>query len=314
MKETPSVSMSRVTNDRELSERYSAEIRRYKLLTASEEVDLGRRVRAGDGAARERLIAANLRLVVKLAHGYAGFGMSFEDLVAEGNVGLIRAADRFDPERGVRFGSYASLWIRQAMRAALSERSRTVRLPSHILEKSFKINAATMRLSRSLGREPTESEIGSAVGFPAARVRIVKAAVRPVRSLDEPAEPGFSEVEFIAKLVDEASPRPDKAAIDDDLRACLMRLLARLDRRERSILISRFGLDGRDPQTLDQVGDRIGLTRERVRQIQNVAIESLRKGFTALDGGPPHGRQPRPQTTRLPSRASNSCAMNMMSA
>jgi RNA polymerase primary sigma factor len=283
--------MKRAGADHELSERYFADIRRHRLLTAVEEVELGRRVRAGDGEARERLITANLRLVVKLAHGYAGFGMAFEDLVAEGNLGLIRAADRFDPERGVRFGSYAALWIRQAMRVALSERSRTVRLPSHILEKSFKINAATARLSRSLGREPTESEIAETVEMPAERVRSVKAAVRSTRSLDEPVETGATDFDLMLRLVDETSPRPDKAVADGDLRACLSRLIERLDRRERLILVSRFGLDGRDPQTLDEVGSRIGLTRERVRQIQNLAIASLRKRFEMLDDASGNGHR-----------------------
>jgi RNA polymerase sigma factor (sigma-70 family) len=285
----------------ELSERYFSEIRRHKLLTAAEEIELGRRVQAGDAAARERLITSNLRLVVKLAHGYAGFGMAFEDLVAEGNVGLIRAADRFDPERGVRFGSYAALWIKQAMRSGLSERSRTIRVPSHILEKYFKINAALAHLRLSLGRDPTDAEIGAMVDLPASKVLAVRDALRPVRSLEEKPDPDATELDLMSTLVDDASPRPDKATIDGDLRACLGRLLANLNHRERLILVSRFGLNGADPQTLDEVGDRIGLTRERVRQIQNAAIDNLRKGLSALERTTNSGRRQSMQYQRTPS-------------
>jgi RNA polymerase sigma factor (sigma-70 family) len=275
-------------------DRYLRDIGRHRLLTAAEEIELGRRVQLGDGWARGRMIESNLRLVVKIAWGYVGMGLPLEDLVAEGNVGLIRAVERFDPERGVRFGSYAALWIKQAIRRTLSERSRVIRLPSHILEKSFAMNAAMARLRDLLGREPSDAEIGAELGWPATRINAVRQALLPLRSLDEKVEANGGEFDLMSTLVDDATPSPSHGAIDADLRVCLERLLPKLNKRERDILVRRFGLDGQDPQTLDQIGDRIHLTRERVRQLQNEAIETLRKGFATLD------RQPQVERRRTP--------------
>jgi len=256
---------------------YLREVGRVSMLTREEEILLGRRVRQGDEAARERMITSNLRLVVKIARTYEDYGMPLLDLISEGNIGLMKAVDRYDPERGVKFSCYAVFWVKQYIRRALHNQLQTIRTPVHIQEKLFQIQRAVGRLRELIGREPSEAEISHESGLAEKKVRKVRQAVFSMVSLEAPmGDDGNLTGEVIAdhKVIDPAQT-VEADSTSDLLRECLRKLSP----REQVVLNHRFGIDSADEQTLDEVGQRLGITRERVRQIQNDALRKLRKKF-----------------------------------
>jgi RNA polymerase primary sigma factor len=250
------------------------EVGRYPLLTKLEEIQLAKRVETGDMLAKRRMIESNLRLVVSIAKNYRGQGLGFLDLIQEGILGLIRAVEKFDWRRDLKFSTYATWWIRQAVARALADKSRTIRLPVHVVERLQKINRAERTLMLRLAREPTNEEIADEAKLPLYQVLDVRSASRSPISLEEPigddGESSFSD--FLAD--DEAIDPAD--AVEDRLRHEALQLgLDHLPERNRRVLELRYGLDGRDPRTLDEIGREFGLTRERIRQIEVEALREL---------------------------------------
>ena len=255
---------------------YLREIGKTPLLSREQEVELADKIKAGDKQARDMMIRANLRLVVKIAHDYAGLGLPLLDLISEGNIGLMKAVERFDPNKGGKLSTYGSWWIKQSMKRALANQAKTIRLPVHLIDKIGKIRRTALDMAEKIGRDPSDSELAEAVGMPVARVIELRTlGVRPA-SLDAPI--GDEEATAFGEMVgDEATPTPAKTLQDKAIRADMKAMLTHLDERERTILTLRFGLSGGKEQTLEQIGDKLGITRERVRQIQNIALRKLRQ-------------------------------------
>ena len=254
---------------------YLREIGRVKLLTAEQEVSLARRIERGDEAAKRLLVEANLRLVVSIARRYVGHGMSLLDLIQEGNLGLIRAVEKFDYRRGFKFSTYATWWIRQAVSRGLADQARTIRVPVHMVEHINKVIRVQRKLMQDTGRDPTPEEVGAEMGISADKVRdILKVSQVPV-SLETPVG-DEGEAQLGDFLQDDAAPAPP-AAVESVLQSeGLITVLGLLTRRERAVLELRFGLrDGR-PQTLEDVGRQFGLTRERIRQIEAKSLAKLK--------------------------------------
>jgi RNA polymerase primary sigma factor len=247
---------------------------RWPLLTAEEEVELAKRIERGDPEAKERMINSNLRLVVSIAKRYQGHGLSLLDLIQEGIIGLIRAAEKFDWRRGFKFSTYATWWIRQAVQRGVANKSRTIRIPVHIAEREQKMARAERDLAPKLGRQPTEEEIAEQAKLPLKQVREVRQAARAITSLDRPlGEEGDSALgDLIAG--EQAPPEEDvTVSLEEEV---LHRAVAQLPDREREVVKLRYGLNGdRDPASLDAIGRELGLTRERVRQIEARALEQL---------------------------------------
>jgi RNA polymerase primary sigma factor len=254
---------------------YLREIGQVKLLTPKEEIMLARRIRRGDRKAREQMITANLRLVVKIARDYEGLGLPLLDLINEGNIGLMKGVQRFDPRKGAKLSTYASLWIKQAIRRALSNQSKTIRLPVHVVDKMSHIRKAEVRLRETLDRDPTDDEVADDLGLNARRIRLYREAARAPVSLDSPisAEDATSISEHVAD-VSAAAPFDEIVKHNDN--ELVKEVLAALDARESRILAMRFGLDNGRPKTLEEVGARLGVTRERIRQIQEQALRKMR--------------------------------------
>jgi RNA polymerase primary sigma factor len=258
---------------------YLREIGQIKLLTPQEEIDLAARIKKGDREARTLMINANLRLVIKIAHDYANLGLPLLDLVSEGNIGLMRAVERFDPAKGGKLSTYAAWWIKQSIKRALANQSKTIRLPVHLVDKISKMNRVASQMSEELGREPTDDELAEEVGLSPRSVSQLKtASIRPT-SLDAPIN-GDDSTEFGDLVRDEDARTPFELLEDRDLRDELPELLAILDPRERTIIFLRFGLDGARPRTLEEVGNKLGVTRERIRQVQNIALMKLRRALS----------------------------------
>jgi len=256
---------------------YLQEIAKTPLLTIAEEVQLARRIRRGDRAARNHMIKANLRLVVKIAHDYKDFGLPLLDLISEGNIGLIKAVARFDPRKGGKLSTYAAWWIKQSIKRALANQSKTIRLPVHLVDKISKMRRAAMALSEDLGREPTDEEIAMELGVPVNKVAHLKSvSIRPA-SLDAPIGDDGDSGTFGEIVGDENATSPYENVRELNLKSDLDRMIASLDKREADILRMRFGLDGNDELTLEEVGRRFKVTRERVRQLQNLALQKIRK-------------------------------------
>jgi RNA polymerase primary sigma factor len=263
---------------------YMQEIGKTPLLTREEEIKLASRIKRGDKRARERMINANLRLVVKISYDYANFGMPLLDLINEGNIGLMKAVERFNPKKGAKLSTYAALWIRQSIRRALSNQSKTIRLPVHIVDKVHKLHRASIELTESLGREPTDAELAKRLGISPAKVTQLRTYGVTPASLDAPIgdedESRFSDI-----VQDEGAMTPYELLRVKTMRQEIRQHLKYLTPREAEILTMRYGLDGKEPRTLDEVGKKFKLTRERIRQIQEIALGKLRRRVETLDNG-----------------------------
>lgn len=259
--------------------RYLNEIGRIPLLTPQQEIELAGKIKKGDGAAREQMINSNLRLVVTIARDYANFGLPLLDLISEGNIGLTKAVERFDPTKGAKLSTYAMWWIKQSIKRALADQSKTIRLPVHLVDKVAKVRRVSLQMSDELGREPTDEELGEELGIAATSVRRLKSTgVRPV-SLDSPIG-GDDSTQFAESIGDEEAQTPFELLRDKNLRGELGALLKVLNDRERKIISERFGLGNGKPKTLEDVAKNFSVTRERIRQLQNVALAKLRRALS----------------------------------
>lgn len=254
---------------------YMQDIGEIPLISKEEEVELAAKIKAGDEMARQKLIKANLRLVVKIAHDFKGFGLPLLDLISEGNIGLMRAAEKFDPAKGAKFSSYSAWWIKQSMRRALSQKSRTIRVPVASAGKINKIRTAKIQLTEKLGRAPTDTEIAEHLDFTKRTVQGLKLADLKTFSLHDPIQKG-EEGSFEDIIPDSSACTPDEIIEDSESIQRLRGLIHNLDEREKTILVMRYGLDGSRPKTLEEVSRIIGRTRERVRQIQMQSLKKLR--------------------------------------
>lgn len=255
---------------------YLREINKVPLMTLEEEREVGRRAKAGDTTALDQLVRSNLRFVVSVAKRYANQGMPIEDLVNDGNVGLIKAAQRFDVDRGYKFISYAVWWIRQSILQSLSHNSRIVRIPLNRADVIYKIGKATRELDQELGRLPTPEEISEHTGFPVDEVIETMGIPNTYVSLDERLSEDENDNAFVDYLEDDTVVMPDEHTNQKMLSKDLAKALATLTERERTIMEMYYGLDGEEPITLEEIGKRLGLTRERIRQIKENAIQRLR--------------------------------------
>ena len=257
---------------------YLREIAQFPLLTVKEEVQLARKIKRGDQEARSRMVRCNLRLVVKSARDYSNYGLPLLDLISEGNIGLMKAVERFDPKKGGKLSTYGAWWIKQSIKRALANQSKTIRLPVHLVDKIAKMRRVSMQMTEELGREPTDDELAEEVGLSPSKVTALKsAAIRPT-SLDQPIGDDDS-TQFGDLVGDTEAQDPFEMLRDKDLHNEVGDLLDMLDDRERRIINSRFGLDGKKPKTLEEVGVKFGVTRERIRQLQNIALQKLRKAL-----------------------------------
>jgi len=265
--------------------RYLQEIGQFPLLTPEQEVQLAGKIKKGDGAARERMINANLRLVVTIARDYANFGLPLLDLISEGNIGLTKAVERFDPTKGAKLSTYAMWWIKQALKRALANQSKTIRLPVHLVDKVAKVRRVSLQMSDELGREPTDEELGEEIGIASEKVaRLKSVGIRPA-SLDAPIAENDS-TEFSEVIGDDEAQTPFELLRDKNLLGEVEGLLEVLDPREKKIISQRFGLDGGKPKTLEDVGKDFGITRERIRQLQNIALAKLRRALSKKENVP----------------------------
>ena len=259
--------------------RYLQEIGQFSLLTPQQEIELAGKIKKGDAAARERMINANLRLVVTIARDYANLGLPLLDLISEGNIGLTKAVERFDPTKGAKLSTYAMWWIKQSIKRALANQSKTIRVPVHLADKLAKMRRLSLQMSDELGREPTDEELGEEIGIASEKVaRLKSVGIRPA-SLDAPIAENDS-TEFAEIIGDDEARTPFELLRDKNLLGEVDGLLEVLDPREKKIISQRFGLDGGEPKTLEDVGKDFGITRERIRQLQNIALAKLRRAFS----------------------------------
>jgi RNA polymerase primary sigma factor len=255
-------------------ETYLREINETSLLTSNDEHELAIAIGTGDIQARDRMVRANLRLVVNIARGYTGKGLSLQDLIEEGNLGLLRAVEGFDPAIGTRFSTYASYWIKQSIKRALINSAKTIRIPAYMVELLSKWRRASTRLADELGRTPTPEEIARVLGLPRKKLPIIKKAIRiyNLTPQTDQAEAGWSLGEMI---MDDRMRTPEDELVDNDNMVHVLQQLEIMDPREAIVLKMRFGLDGHTPRTLKEIGESLGLTRERVRQIETEALNKL---------------------------------------
>ena len=271
----------------ELLPSYFARIDKGELLSHQQEVHLSRRTKAGDKRARQRLIEKNLKLVVSVAKKYRGYGLPFEDLIQEGNIGLMKAVEKYDPERGFRFSTYATWWIRQAVQRAVGDKGRMVRVPAHMTEKIRKLVRTQNQLSAELGREATDEEVAERLRWSADEVREVKEVVPDPMSLDRPLNTEEDASSLGSFIEDERASDTPGEVIQEAEEAWLGEAVGGLPERHRHVLVRRYGLDERKPATLAEVGDELKMSRERVRQVQRQAELMLksREYAPALDTG-----------------------------
>jgi RNA polymerase primary sigma factor len=265
--------------------RYLREIGQFSLLTPQQEIELAAKIKKGDAEARERMINSNLRLVVTIAHDYANLGLPLLDLISEGNIGLTKAVERFEPAKGAKLSTYAMWWIKQSIKRALADQGKTIRLPVHLGEKLAKVRRVASQMSDDLGREPTDDELAEELGIASEKVaRLKSVGIRPA-SLDAPVGDDDS-TEFGEMIGDEEAQTPFELLRDEDLRNEMDGLLDVLDDREKKIISERFGLDGGKPKTLEEVSKGFSVTRERIRQLQNVALAKLRQALIKKENLP----------------------------
>jgi RNA polymerase primary sigma factor len=264
---------------------YLREIGQVKLLTREDEVRLAKRIQKGDQAARQQMIKANLRLVVKIAHDYANYGLPLLDLISEGNIGLMKAVDRFDPTKGGKLSTYGAWWIKQSIKRALANQSKTIRLPVHLVDKISRLRRLSMQLTEEFGREPTDEELGEELNISPSKVaQLRNAAIRPA-SLDA-AVGNEEDGGTLGDLVPDESAKTAYDVIENEnMRESIQELLPLLEERERKILTMRFGLDGQKEMTLEEIGQKFKVTRERIRQLQNIGLLKIRKAIEKRDKG-----------------------------
>lgn len=254
---------------------YLREISKTPLLTIEEENALAERIKNGDAEARSHMIRANLRLVVKIAHDYSGYGLSLSDLISEGNIGLMNAVERFDPEKGGKLSTYGAWWIKQSIKRALANQSKTIRLPIHMVDKIARMRRIASLLAESLGREPSDEELAAELGLPRQKIAMLKQAAQRPTSLDAPVNDGEA-TEYGDIISDESACDPLEMLSDKNLHDQIGGLLSILNERERRIIDERFGLNGLKPMLLEDVGREFGVSRERIRQLQNSALAKMR--------------------------------------
>ena len=261
-------------------ETYLREINETALLTADEEKQLAYKIEDGDSEARDRMVRANLRLVVNIARSYTGKGLGLQDLIEEGNLGLLRAVEGFDPTMNTRFSTYASYWIKQSIKRALVNTAKTIRIPAYMVELLAKWRRASTKLQDDLGRPPTHEEIARSLNLPKKKLAIIKKAIRVYNSAPqtEQTDTGWSLDEMV---MDNNSKSPDLELVESDDLKHVLELLDKMDKREATVLRMRFGLDQEEPKTLKEIGESLGLTRERVRQIESEALSKLSESMQA---------------------------------
>ena len=258
---------------------YMREIAKTKLLTPMEEIELAARIAKGDERARARMIESNLRLVVKIAKDYTNYGVPLVDLISEGNIGLIRAVEKFDPNKGGKLSTYAAWWIKQSIKRALANQGKTVRLPIHLVDKLARVRRISALLAEDLGREPTDSELSEELGIPRKKLALLLQASKQNRSMDESTHDD-STASFGEILADDHAINPLEALSHKNGLDELDVVLDTLNERETEIIGSRFGLNGKRVLTLEEIGRNFGVSRERIRQIQNVALNKMQKALT----------------------------------
>jgi RNA polymerase primary sigma factor len=260
-------------------ETYLREINETPLLSPESEKELALRIELGDGEARDQMVRANLRLVVNIARSYTGKGLALQDLIEEGNLGLLRAVEGFDPRMNTRFSTYASYWIKQSIKRALVNTAKTIRIPAYMVELLAKWRRASAKLQEELGRAPTQEEVAKVLELPRKKLNIIKKAIRIYNSVpqNDQVEAGWSIDEM---LMDDRSKTPDNEMVETDDLKHVLHLLDKMDHREASVLRMRFGLDDEEPKTLKEIGERLGLTRERVRQIESEALHKLNESLS----------------------------------
>jgi RNA polymerase primary sigma factor len=259
-------------------ETYLREINETALLSAQEEKDLARQIAKGDVRARDHMVRANLRLVVNIARGYTGKGLGLQDLIEEGNLGLLRAVEGFDPDVGTRFSTYASYWIKQSIKRALINSAKTIRIPAYMVELLSKWRRATVRLTDELRRNPTPEEVARLLGLPKRKLPIIKKAIQIYNSTpqSDQSDSGWSLGEMV---MDDRMRSPADTMLENDVLRHVKSMITEMDEREASVLKMRFGLENADPHTLKEIGEKLGLTRERVRQIETEALKRLGEGL-----------------------------------
>lgn len=263
---------------------YLREIGRVKLLTQQEEIELAARIKKGDAEARDQMIKANLRLVVKIARNYEGIGVPLLDLISEGNIGLMKAVERFDPGKGAKLSTYSAWWIKHAIIEALAHQSKATRVPRHVMDQLGKMGRVSVRFQEELGREPTDEELAAELGTSTSRITQMRMAVVHPVSLDAEMD-GEGSRNYAEVIADERAETPCQKLENETNRAMVRKIVDTLTRREKAVLYSRFGLNGHDPKNLEEVGKELNITDERVRQIQNTAFVKLRRRIKNFEQG-----------------------------